>query len=100
MRDIKLYFKNEESGFCYSLEDYLNEAKESGLNEIELIEAIPAPNEEHIWCTYHGETVERLICKKSECQLYHSKSGRGVCWHRGSYFLHGEKVLFKVSEKD
>lgn len=48
---------------------------------------------------YHksqGDTVERAECKKAECQLYFSKSGRGVCWHRGSYFLHGEKVKFKV----
>lgn len=96
MRNEKLYFKNEDGTFCYPLVDYLNEAKEDELDEIELIEAIPAPNEDQVWCTYHGEVVERSDCKKSECQLYHSKSGRGACWHRGSYFLHGEKVKFKV----
>lgn len=92
----KLYFKNEDSTNCYALVDHLNEAKEDGLNEIELIEAVSAPKDEYVWCSYHGETIERSECKKSECQLYFSKSGRGVCWHRGSYFLHGEKVKFKV----
>lgn len=100
MKDEKLYFKNEDSTFCYSLQDHINEAKEELLDEIDLIEAIPAPNEDHVWCTYHGETIERNECKKSECSYYSSKSGRGVCEHRGSYFLHGEKVRFQVSYID
>lgn len=100
MKNEKLYFKNEDGTHCYPLEDHINEAKEELLDEIELIEAVPAPKDEYVWCAYYGETVERNECKKSECQLYHSKSGRGVCWHRGSYFLHGDKVKFKVSYID
>lgn len=97
MRKIeKLYFKNEDSTHCALLEYFINEAKEEGLDDIELIEAIPAPKEEHVWCTYHGETVERNECIKSECDYYSSKSGRGVCEHRGSYYLHGDKAIFKV----
>lgn len=96
MKNGKLYFKNEDDNFCCPLEYHINEAKENGLDEIELIEAISAPNEDQVWCTYHGAVVERTECKKSECQLYHSKSGRGVCVHRGSYYLHGEKVNIKV----
>lgn len=95
-KEKQLFFQNEDSTFCYPLSDHFNEAKEDGLDEVELIEAIPSNSEDHVWCTYHGEVVERSECKKSECQLYHSKSGRGVCEHRGSYFLHGEKVKFKV----
>ena len=98
MSKIEFYFKNEDSTHCCPLMDYINEAKEEGLDEIELIEAIHSPNEEHIWCTYYGEVVERSECKKPYCEFYSSKSGRGVCEHRGSYFLHGEKVKFKVEK--
>lgn len=98
MKKEKLYFKNENSTNCYPLQDYLDEAKEDGLNEIELIEAVPAPKDEYVWCTYHGETIERAECKKSECSYYSSKSGMGICEHRGSYFLHGDKVTFKQTK--
>lgn len=94
----KLYFNNEDSTHCYALEDHMNEAKESGLDEIFLIEAIPSPKEEHVWCSYHGEVVERNECKKSECDYYSSKSSRGACEHRGSYYLHGEKVKININK--
>lgn len=97
MKD-KLYFNNEGSCICCPLEDHINEAKEEGLAEIELIEAIPAPNEDQVWCTYYGDVVERNECKKSECEHYSSKSGRGVCENRGNYFLHGEKVKFDLKD--
>lgn len=42
MKSEKLYFKNEDDNFCCPLEDHINEAKENGLDEIELIEAIPS----------------------------------------------------------
>lgn len=96
MSKEKFYFKNEDSTHCYPLTDYINEAKEEGLDDIELIEAIPSPNDDYVWCTYLGDCVDRSECKKSYCEYYSSKSGRGVCEHRGSYFLHGEKVKFKV----
>lgn len=96
MEKGKLYFNNEDSTHCYFLENHINEAKENGLDEIYLIEAIPAPKEEHVWCSYLGEVVQRNECRKSECEQYRSKSGRGVCEHRGSYYLHGEKVKIKI----
>lgn len=96
MKTTKLYFKGEDSTFCYPLQDHIDEAKEEGLSEIELIEAIPAPQEDQVWCTYYGDVVERNECKKSECEHYSSKNGRGVCENRGSYFLHGEKTTFNI----
>ncbi len=98
MEKEKLYFSNEDDTHCYELEYHINSAKEEGLDEIELIEAIYSQKENHIWCSYLGEVVERNECKKQECELYHSKSGRGVCEHRGNYYLHGEKVKFNINQ--
>lgn len=97
MKTGQLYFKDEDSTNCYPLGDHINEAKEEGLTEITLIEAILAPNDEFVWCAYMGEVMERFECNKSECSRYkpsHSKGG--VCQHRGRYFEFGEKETFKV----
>ena len=88
----KLYFKSEDDVRCSPLEDFINEAKCDGLKEITLIEAIP--DNDGIWCLYSGESTERGDCKKSVCSYYESKSGRGICKHRGQLYYHGNKVVF------
>ncbi|MBG0514073.1 hypothetical protein [Elizabethkingia meningoseptica] len=93
----KLYFQDVDSTFCYPLEDHLKEAKEEGLTNITLVEAIPDnKTSEYIWCSYYGESGEKNECRKTYCSRYSSKSGRGVCQHRGKLYLHGESVEFKV----
>lgn len=93
----KLYFENTDSTFCSRLEEYLYDAKEDGLKEITLVEAIPDNNNpDFIWCIDAGECVERHMCKKSQCEGYTSKSGRGVCSNRGNLYQHGEEVKFNI----
>lgn len=45
MKTKKLYFENEDANICYSLQYHLERAKEEGLKEIELFEAIKKANE-------------------------------------------------------
>lgn len=93
----KLYFKTVDDTFCSPLESHLHDAKIEGLEKITLIEADPDnDNPDFIWCSQHGECVERNQCKKSECSAYESKSGRGVCSNRGGLFSHGNEVEFNV----
>ena len=93
----KLYFLDIDDNNCYSLSDRLNDAKLEGLEKVTLVEAIPDnDNPDYIWCGVQGEVGERSECKKSICLYYESKSGRGVCKHRGNLYSHGEEVEFKV----
>ncbi len=97
MKTEKLYFKSINDNTCYDLQTHIEDAKDEELSEIKLIEAIPDnDNPENIWCSYHGEVGERQECKKSVCEYYKSKSGRGKCEHRGNLFSFGEEVTFKV----
>lgn len=97
MEASKLYFRDEDSTHCQSLEAHIQDAQFEELTEIELMEANPDDGKSgFIWCTEYGDTVDRGECKKSLCSHYHSKSGRGVCSNRGNLYWHGEKVKFDV----
>jgi len=97
MEREKMYFKNEDSETCQTLEDLLKEAKEDELTEITLVEAeIDDGTTDFIWCTHYGTVVEKDECKKSLCPNYESKSGRGKCSNKGQLYLHGESVKFNV----
>jgi hypothetical protein len=97
MAKEKLYFESIDDTSCYPLSDRLNDAKLEGLKKVTLVEAIPDnDNVDYIWCGHQGEVGERQECKKSICSYYESKSGRGVCRHRGNLYQHGEEVTFDV----
>lgn len=97
MKSGKLYFKSIDDTMCSSLESHIQDAIEEELTEITLVEAIPDnDNTEFIWCTQYGECVERYQCKKSECEKYSSKIGRGKCENRGNLYQHGEEVTFLI----
>ena len=97
MKTEKLYFKSIDDTFCSSLESHIAGARYEELKQITLIEAIPDnDNTDYIWCTHHGEVTERSDCKKSICSYYESKSGRGKCKNKGSFFMHGEEVTFTI----
>jgi hypothetical protein len=97
MKKEKLYFKNIDDTNCYPLSDRLNDARLEGLETVTLVEAVlDNDNSVYIYCGYNGEVGERQECRKSFCFHYESKSGRGVCKHRGNLYCHGEEVEFKL----
>jgi len=97
MKNEKLYFLDIDDTNCYPLSDRLNDARLEGLEKVTLIEAVTdKDNPDYIWCTADGECVERHNCKKSYCDSYESKSGRGVCKHRGDLYQHGDEVTLDV----
>lgn len=98
MRELKLYFKNEDSQTCYELSDHIFEAKCDELTEIELIEAIPDNSIKNtFWCMNYENRVERCDCKKSECVSYDPINGKnGICCFRGKLYTKGEKVKFNI----
>lgn len=96
MKTEKLYFRSIDDNTCHTLAYHMDNAKDEELQKITLYEAIPdIDNKEHVWCS-HFEVVEKAECKKSQCELYTSKSGRGICEHRGNLYTFGEEVIFKV----
>ena len=96
MKNEKLYFKNEDDNFCCHLEDHINEAKEEGLDEIELIEAVPSKEKGYYWCTHYANVVEQGQCCKAECERWERYKNSNLCYNRGQLFYFGEKVKFKV----
>ena len=93
----QLYFKSIDDTFVENLEDLLNDAKHEGLKEVTFVKAIPAPNDpDNIWCMHKGDVEDRDECRKSTCAYYESKSGRGVCKHRGTLYHFGEEVKFNL----
>lgn len=98
MKTEKLYFKDTDDTICTSLQSRLEDAKEDDLTTITIIEAIPDnDNRDFVWCSHRCQVVERQDCKKVLCLAYKSKGGRGVCQHRGSFYLHGDEVTFDVA---
>ncbi len=95
MKTQKLYFLDASSEICHSLDYFSLEELEEV--DYEIYEAIPFndSNTYYVFCSLYGEITEREFCKKSECKDYTSKSGRGVCSHRGKLFEVGKKVNVK-----
>lgn len=101
MKKKEYFFENIDSNICYPLDYHMSNAKSDGLKEITLLTAIlDNDNPDYVWCTRVGEMGDRAHCKKSQCAYYHSKSGRGVCSHRGKLYLHGEEVKFNVETSE
>ena len=96
-QEEKLYFESIDEVFCRPLEYFMHDARIEGLSELKLVEAIrDTDTKDFVWCTHEGEVTEREMCRKSECSFYSSKSGRGVCEHRGKLYHHGEEVVIPV----
>jgi hypothetical protein len=97
MKKPQLYFLNEDDTTCHTLEERINDAAFEGLEEITLLVAVPDnDNPDYIWCGHEASVGERSECKKAHCIYYKSKSGRGVCEHRGNLYSYGEAVKFEV----
>lgn len=95
MAKKKLYFENEHANFCYPLSYHIENAKEEGLKEIELFEAVPdTMNKDIIWCMEMETTGDKSECNKN-CPYYIATKGR-ICDLRGKLMEFGEKVKFNV----
>lgn len=95
MKTQKSYFLDTSSEICYPLDRFSLEELEEV--DYEIYEAIPLndSNTYYVFCSLYSEITEREFCKKSQCKDYNSKSGRGVCSHRGKLFKVGKKVNVK-----
>ena len=95
---IKYYFKNEDTDICYTKEHFLDEMKENGLTEMEVMEAVPLKSHEteYIWCKAIGEAGDRGYCGRM-CKSYSPRNGKsGMCKYQGKFYHHGEKLTLKL----
>lgn len=98
MAKEKMYFRTIDDNTCHSLQKHIDDAKDELLTKVVLIEAIPDKDtKDYVWCTHYENMEEKNQCRKSFCPAYSSKSGKGVCEHRGDLFTHGNEVTFDVS---
>lgn len=93
----KYYFRHQGSEVCYTLDYHLANAKEEGLSDVELCEAIPYRVNDIFWCKKHDVSGEDGFCGKG-CDDYSPKNGKsGMCRFKSStMYTHGEKKKFKV----
>jgi len=93
----KFYFQTEHSEMCYSLAYHLDNAKDEGLTEIELFEAVPMKDDKFFWCRAVDQIAEHGSCGKS-CEEYdpcNRKSGK-CRFKQNTMFEHGKKVKFQI----
>lgn len=92
----KKYFKTEDSELCYPLEYHLLEAKDQGLDEIELFEAVTEKIDGFFWCNKYLSVGEKGNCGKI-CAEYDPRNGKsGICKHNSIFHEPNLKVKFKV----
>jgi hypothetical protein len=91
----KYYFLSENDERCYTLQCQLSEAKEQGLAEIELFEAVTDKEyPEYVYCTFVEDIADKCSCNKS-CPYFKRTDGR-FCASRNKFYTPGKKVKFKV----
>ncbi len=96
MKTEKLYFENEDANICYPLQYHLERAKEEGLKEIELFEAIPYTEKEYIWCSELETVGDKSKCNK-DCPYYKVSGKSKICDFRGKLMNFGKQLKFKVN---
>lgn len=97
MKKEKMYFENEDCERCYPLSYHIENAKQEGLKQIELFEAIPNKDlcKEYVWCREFETSMEKYECNKT-CH-YYLQPGKGrICQNRGKLMDFGDLVLFDV----
>lgn len=96
MKKQKLYFENEDSQICYPLSYHIENAKEEGITEIELFEAVTDKvNKDIIWCSHLDTTGEKSECNKI-CPYYELPDKGKICKLRGKLMECGDKIKFNV----
>ena len=96
MKTEKLYFENEDANICYSLQYHLERAKEEGLKEIELFEAIPSKEKDYIWCSELETVGDKSECNK-DCPYYTISGKSKICDFRRKLMNFGKQLKFKTS---
>jgi hypothetical protein len=94
----KFYFKTENSEMCYTLDYHLAKAKDEGLTEIELFEAVPIKDNNFFWCRAVDQIAEHGSCGKA-CFAYQPCNGKsGKCqFKQNTMFEAGKKVKFEIN---
>ena len=81
----KLYFREIDDEFCYPLQKHLDDAKEEGLETIELYEAIPDDSIKGFFFCNHFNMVsekEKDTCGRT-CEGYAPRNGKsGICKYK------------------
>lgn len=96
----KLYFRNEDSEECYTLDWHLEDARDEELEKIELFEAIPDKDKRYFYCRSFSEVCE--VGQDFEpcgngCDGYEPRNGKfGICKHKTHCHTWGEKINFDV----
>lgn len=81
---MKFYFSPLDDERCYQLCDIINDANNSGLDEIEVTEAKRVTGGDYFYCTKFGDVGEKGQCSKIECNAYSPRNGKnGRCRYSG-----------------
>jgi hypothetical protein len=79
----KLYFSKLDDERCYQLCDIINDANNSGLDEIEVTEAKRVTGEDYFFCTEFQDIGEVGQCGR-QCSKYSPRNGKnGRCRYSG-----------------
>lgn len=98
-KKTKYYYDDPNSEICYTLNYFIENAKEKNLNEIELYEAIPFKDTFYMFCRSVNLVGEKEGCGKF-CEFYSPRNKKsGICKHRSNILYEvGEKVTIKIKK--
>jgi len=94
-----LYFASEHELIPIALSAHIDQAKEDGIKELTLFEAIEDKDEKaFIMCGHNMQVNAKSECNKDMCPHYFSKykSGRGNCLYRDKLYKAGKEVKFEI----
>jgi len=94
----KLYFSKLDDERCYQLCDIINDANNSGLDEIEVTEAKRVTGESYFHCTVYQEIGEVGQDCGKQCSQYKPRNGKnGRCRYSGHcYEPTDKKRIIKI----
>ena len=95
---MKLYFSKLDDERCYQLCDIINDANNSGLDEIEVTEAKRTTGEDYFFCTEFQDIGEVGQDCGKQCSQYKPRNGKnGRCRHSGfCYEPTDKKRIIKI----
>ena len=94
-----LFFASEHELIPVELSVHIDQAKEDGIKELTLFEAIEDKDEKtFIFCGFDLAVNQKNECNKDMCPHYFSKykSGRGNCLYRDKLYKAGKEVKFEI----
>lgn len=98
---MKLYFRNQNSELCHSLEYFLSDMKDNGITEMDVFTVIKDKSLHHFWCKAIDEVCSKdddITCGK-ECVDYTPCNGKsGRCLYKTHCYIADEMVTIKLEE--